>query len=132
MKNPFSPYREPPKQESLPPPDELPNKIDRTFFNIETKFTFADGRAFDVSFEHDRIPEEWVDGGTYYLVEAPPHVSGESRMDSYVQAAHSKGFFTFSKDGKLHVMPWDDFKEAVAQTASSKKVNVTWAWKRNK
>ena len=92
-----SPYRSPPDQPApLPPPRVLPNKIDTTFFNMEATFTFADSRAFDASFEHDPVPEDWVDGGAYILDSGPPHRSAESYLDSFVHTAYQKGFFTFS------------------------------------
>ena len=128
----FNPYREPPKQEPAPEPVALPNELDRTFFDVEATFAFADERTFDLLFKHDEVPSDWVDGGAYLLASGPPHRSGEDHFDSYVHAAHQKGYFTFPKDGVLHVVPWHDFKGAVTRTVATRKVNITWGWRRDK
>jgi len=131
MKNPFSPYREPPKQEPLPRPVKLPHQFDRSFSNVEATFTFSGDRSYALSFKHDEVPADWERGGAYYLTSGPPHRSGEDHFDSFVHNASQRGYFSFPRDGVIHAVPWHDFRGAVTRTVSTTEVNITWDWKQN-
>ena len=128
----FSPYRKAPVSEEPVAAVALPNRLDRAFYNMEVEFSFSDGGRFTVSFEHDAIPPEFEAGGAHVVSHGPPSRSAEDYLQSYVRTAHENGFFTFAHKGELQVVPWHRFTGAVTRTTATKKVNITWDWKRDR